>query len=205
MRSLRVPGGLFVVAVLISLAVVSAQRQQQQQQLPPAGTDNEFQSVIDTVFGPPPTKPPRGYNVIVTPEPNVDPTSSPQTLRKDTVEECTCVSYHRCDPANNMIRADTEDFDGFGVIDVRIDVRECQAVLDVCCKGAFQREETIAVKPVVQRPNRAAGCGIRNVGGIDFQLSGANVSSLLKRCPIDLVCVTIRFVLCIPEQRSRFR
>lgn len=190
MRSL----GIFVMGVVVVAlsAVVAAQRQQRPQQQQGGDNNNEFQSVVDAVFGPAPTPaPPRGFGVIVTPEPNVDPTSMPQTLRRDTAEECTCVSYHRCDPANNRIRADTpEDFDGFGVIDVRIDVRECQAVLDVCCKGTFQREETIAVKPVEQRPNRAAGCGIRNVGGIDFQLSGANVSDereSIQRCTYVLI------------------
>lgn len=82
-----------------------------------------------------------------------------------------------------MIRTGGEDeqFDGFGVIDVRFDQRECQAVLDVCCRGEFEREVTIPVKPVEQTPNRAAGCGIRNVGGIDFQLAGANVSRTMGK------------------------
>lgn len=153
-----------------------------QQQLPP-----NVQSAIDSVFGAAnPTPTParsRGFANVVTPEPFVAPTTGPVTLKQNTPDQCTCVPYHKCDPANNMIRTGGEDeqFDGFGVIDVRFDQRECQAVLDVCCRGEFEREVTIPVKPVEQTPNRAAGCGIRNVGGIDFQLAGANVSRTMGK------------------------
>lgn len=162
--------------VCVALLVTTGTGQPQQ--------PSDVQTIIDSVFGTEGsvTQTPqrsRGFGNIVTPEPFVQPTSSPQTLRENTADECTCVPYHMCDPSNNQIRKDVEpDFDGFGVIDIRFDARECQAVLDVCCKGQFQREETIPVKPVVQKPNRAAGCGIRNVGGIDFQLAGANVRGL---------------------------
>lgn len=162
---------------LLAVAVLTVALATGQQQSPA-----DFQAAVDSVFGPQtvtqrPTSN-RGFGNIVTPEPFIQPTSVPTTLKQNTADECTCVPYHMCDPSNNMIRTDADagDFDGFGVIDVRFDARECQAVLDVCCKGQFQREVTIPVKPVVQKPNRAAGCGIRNLGGIDFQLAGANVS-----------------------------
>lgn len=118
----------------------------------------------------------RGFAYIVTPEPIITPTLVPQTLLVNTKDECTCVPYHMCDPSTNTVREETDgDFDGFGVIDVRFNERACQAVLDVCCKGEFTKEVPIMPKPIVQKPNRAAGCGIRNVGGIDFTLAGATV------------------------------
>lgn len=146
--------------------------------------NTNVQSAIDSVFGSgPPNAPPpsptaspsrRGFAQIVTPEPIIGPTTSPTILQANTKDECLCVPYYLCDPTNNMIRNDGGgDFDGFGVIDVRFDERECQDVLDVCCRGEYQKEQPIMPKPVVQQPNRPAGCGIRNVGGIDFQLAGA--------------------------------
>lgn len=135
--------------------------------------------LIESVFGTGNTKTSsnnRGFANIVTPEPIITPTSSPQVLMVDTKDECVCVPYHMCDPATNTVREEGDgDFDGFGVIDVRFNERACQAVLDVCCKGEHRKEEPIMPKPIVQKPNRAAGCGIRNVGGIDFKLAGATV------------------------------
>lgn len=194
------------VAHLFCIAGLAALAMGQQATQSPA----EFQAIINSVFGTAPTGPTRGFANIVTPEPQpfVQPTTAPQTLKQDTADECTCVAYHRCDPANNMIRPDADadaDFDGFGVIDVRIDTRECQAVLDVCCRGQFQREVTIPVAPVVQKPNRAAGCGIRNVGGIDFQLAGANVSEAVgservSEFDLMLLCVCV----CLQNNEAGF-
>lgn len=112
------------------------------------------------------------FSIIVTPEPIIHPTSSQTILSENTSDECICVPYYFCDPHNNTVRTDNGDF---GTISVRLDDRECQAVLDVCCKNEHHKEEAIVPKPVVQKPNRAAGCGIRNVGGIDFALAGATV------------------------------
>lgn len=144
----------------------------------------DINSTILDVFGsgppdnqvPPPRN--RGFATVVTPEPFPDPTLSPTILLANTADECTCVPYYLCDPNSNTIRTDEPpgDFDGFGVIDIRFGERSCQDVLDVCCKGVNRKEEPIVVKPIVQKPNRAAGCGIRNVGGLDFKLAGATVT-----------------------------
>jgi len=145
----------------------SQQTEQEQLPLP----DENIQDVISKVFT---TPPPRGFAVVVTPEPNLSPTTAPQTLVTNG-EQCTCVPYHMCDPINNTVRNPDDDnvVDGFGLIDIRFDPNDCQEVLDVCCKGVNRKEESIVPQPVPNRPKPASGCGIRNVGGIDFQITGA--------------------------------
>lgn len=68
-----------------------------------------------------------------------------------------------------------DDITGFGKIDVRFDENDCQDVLDVCCINDAQREESIRPKPVQNVPTQESGCGVRNVGGLDFELTGAYV------------------------------
>lgn len=139
-----------------------------------------LQDNIDSVFGPqnPTTQRPtnnRGAGVVVTPEPNVNPTQSPQTYVNNG-QQCLCVPYYMCDPTNQTVIDDGGVVDGFGVIDIRFDPQSCQDVLDVCCISDKQTEVPIVPVPISQKPGRASGCGIRNVGGIDFELSGNYVS-----------------------------
>lgn len=185
---------ILCVLLLINLTCVTPQRnrnrQQQQQQQQPVQQPQvdpqqeiDIQQAINQVFNTTPTQtpPPRGFGVIVTPEPNVSPTTAPQTLVTDGVQ-CTCVPYHMCDPNTNSVKNPGDDnvIDGFGLIDIRFDPEDCQDVLDVCCKGASVKEEPIVPPPVTNKPNRASGCGIRNVGGIDFKITGAFVSNCLS-------------------------
>lgn len=140
----------------------------------------DIQRAIEEVFSTPSSATPpnnRGFDKIVTPEPNFVPTTAPQTLVTNG-EQCTCVPYHRCDPTNNSVK-DTLANDaaiGFGLIDIRFDPEDCQDVLDVCCRGVDQRQETIVPPPIENKPTRASGCGIRIVGGLDFKITGAFVS-----------------------------
>lgn len=144
--------------------------------------DPEKQIVIDDIFRPRTTTPSsRGANVIVTPDPNynpsnISPTTSPQTFFRNE-QNCTCVPYHMCDPNTNTIKNEASDDEvtGFGVIDIRFNEEDCQDVLDVCCIGAATREEPIQPKKKENVPTKEAGCGVRNVGGIDFELKGAMV------------------------------
>lgn len=137
---------------------------------------------IESVFGPQSpssTRRPsnnRGAGVVVTPEPIVDPTQSPQTFVNNG-QQCLCVPYYMCDPTNQTVIDDGGVVDGFGIIDIRFDPQSCQDVLDVCCNSDKQTEVPIVPVPIAQKPGRASGCGIRNVGGIDFQLSGNYVNS----------------------------
>lgn len=84
-----------------------------------------------------------------------------------------------CDPNTNTVRTDGQ-VDGFGVIDIRFNPNECQDVLDVCCVDSQRRQETTVSQPTVtSTPTQTPlpmGCGIRNVGGLDFQLAGNTVS-----------------------------
>lgn len=120
----------------------------------------------------------RGFGTIVTPEPIVDPTTSPQIFNVSTEDECVCVRYHRCDPNTETIRSnvdeeeDENETNGFGIIDIRFNPNSCQHFLDVCCKPGDQKEESISPPPVANQPKRASGCGIRNVGGLDFKITG---------------------------------
>lgn len=177
----------FIIAVLFScyilngpaFAIPQRNRQRQNAQQP----SEDVQKAIDEVFNTSPSSlpqnPNRGFAQIVTPEPILNPTTAPQTLITDG-EQCTCVPYHMCDPTNNTIRGEDDTIDGFGLIDIRFDPDDCQEVLDVCCKGGNRKEETIVPVPNPNKPTRAAGCGIRNVGGIDFQITGAFVSFLIQ-------------------------
>lgn len=77
----------------------------------------------------------------------------------------------------NQAQSDNDDdITGFGKIDVRFDKEDCSEVLDVCCIGDAQREESIQPKPIANVPTQESGCGVRNVGGLDFELAGAFVT-----------------------------
>lgn len=178
-----------LLIVIISLTVIYAvnatpQRSRWQRQ----NEDPALQDAIEQVFNIPPNgqqrptqAPMRGVNFIVTPDPTYVPTTAPQML---TVNEqnCTCVPYHMCDPITNTVRETPNDDEvtGFGKIDIRFDPQDCVDVLDVCCVGGAQREESIVPKPIENVPTQEAGCGIRNVGGLDFELAGAFVSRFLS-------------------------
>lgn len=166
---------LFSVTVLCGSAVASPQRSRQQP------NQDDLDKTIRDVFM---VEPPRlGPGAVVTPEPNFIPTTGPQTLIDDG-EQCTCVPYHMCDPKTNTTRgeplpsgsADQGTTDVFHLIDIRFNPDDCQDVLDVCCRDPNRKEASIPQPPITNKPNRASGCGIRNVGGIDFQLVGATVS-----------------------------
>lgn len=197
---MNVAAVIFVLAGILGHGVSAA----------PQSTDPVLQAAIDSVFNTQATAPPRsGPGTIVTPVPNFVPTIVPQTLVSNTGEQCTCVPYHMCDPMTNTTRGpspvnnggsniggggggngatqgpnEQDLIDGFGQIDIRFDPDDCQDVLDVCCRGANRKEETVSVPPVATKPNRAAGCGIRNVGGIDFQITGAFVSVMISMIPM---------------------
>lgn len=133
-----------------------------------------WMSALTCVLGLPQNN--RGFGTIVTPEPILDPTTSPQIFNASTEDECVCVRYHLCDPNTETVRAeageDEDETNGFGIIDIRFNPNSCQHYLDVCCKSGDQKEESISLPPITSKPKRASGCGIRNVGGIDFKLTG---------------------------------
>lgn len=170
---------VLTIVLLLAINTINAVpqhfRQRRQQPFDPANPD--IQAAIEKVFSTPPN---RGFGVVVTPDPTFVPTTAPQTLLTDNNQQCTCVPYHMCDPSNNTVREMAEDnaVTGFGLIDIRFDPLDCQDVLDVCCLGVNQREEPIVPVQPTNKPTRAAGCGIRNVGGLDFQITGAFVSDL---------------------------
>lgn len=58
--------------------------------------------------------------------------------------------------------------------------------MDVCCVGAAMREEPIVPKPLENRTTYEAGCGVRNVDGLDFQLAGAFVCDQILLIKIKL-------------------
>lgn len=76
--------------------------------------------------------------------------------------------------------------DGFGVIDVRFNPNDCQDVLDVCCVDSQLLPQTATPPSVTSRPEAPRGCGIRNVGGLDFQLAGNTVRIRIRllRSPV---------------------
>ena len=52
----------------------------------------------------------------------------------------------------------------------RFNPQTCQDVLDVCCEP--NRETNEIITPPAAQALQATGCGVRNVNGIDFTLSG---------------------------------
>ncbi|XP_065089032.1 phenoloxidase-activating factor 2 [Ochlerotatus camptorhynchus] len=106
---------------------------------------------------------------VVTPDPlgPNSPTLSPMTLITAQGEKCTCVPYFMCKP-----EAEFADQNKFNEIDVNYNPDSCQDVLDVCC-----RAEDSLVVPMNNTPGaissvKPTGCGLRNIGGIDFTLTG---------------------------------
>ncbi|KAJ8983011.1 hypothetical protein NQ317_014308 [Molorchus minor] len=92
-----------------------------------------------------------------------------------------CVPYYQCNRRTNTIMEDGS-IDGFNVIEVRGGARpsRCSDSLDVCCKipnttrststeatFVFESSYNVPVAPVTVNK-----CGIRNVNGIDFKLTG---------------------------------
>lgn len=156
--------------------------------------DPTIQITIDNVFNAstqrPTTQSSRGAGFVVTPDPNYVPTSTPQT-RTINQQKCTCVPYHLCDPSANTVgdtpNENENELTGFGKINVQFDPLDCVDLLDVCCISAAIRNESLVPKSVQNTTNPAAGqeprltgCGLRNVGGIDFELAGAVVSSCIR-------------------------
>lgn len=170
-----------IIYLTVILAVNTTPQRNRRQR--PQNEDPNLQAAIENVFNipsnGPTTQSTRGVGVVVTGVPYT-PTTAPQTL---TVNEqnCTCVPYHLCDPNTNTVRDTPNDDEvtGFGKIDIRFDPLDCVDVLDVCCTGGAQREESIVPKPIENVPTQEAGCGVRNVGGLDFMLAGATVSESL--------------------------
>lgn len=160
--------------IIISLFVIGfvyaipQQRQPLQSQFDP-----DLDAKVQDIFGTPEQRP--NPSSVVTPDPFYTPTSSPQTLVIDD-QNCTCVPYHMCDPRTNTVKTEqmnSNEVTGFGNIDIRSDARDCEEALDVCCIGASTTEESIKPKPDQAAP---AGCGVRNIRGVDFQIVGATVS-----------------------------
>lgn len=129
------------------------------------------------------------FDMIVTPEPVIEPTQSPQILQTGNGESCKCVPYWSC---SNPPRVDNTDNRFFGEIDVRYNPESCQDVLDVCCQSGSETTQPITppltqkeppprpppfspppiTNPNTQRPAVTSKCGVRNVDGIDFTVVG---------------------------------
>lgn len=116
----------------------------------------------------------RGFGVIVTPEPFVEPTQQPTTIIRDNGVRCICVPYYLCDPETNSTYTDGS-LDGFGQIDIRFGENECQDVLDVCCTEG--KTTTTPVTPPPPPTPRPTGCGVRNVNGVDFTIKVNTVNA----------------------------
>ena len=55
----------------------------------------------------------------------------------------------------------------------------CQDVLDVCCRAEDSLVVPMNNTPGVVSNRKPVGCGLRNIGGIDFTLTGNFVSIVL--------------------------
>ncbi|XP_055627239.1 phenoloxidase-activating factor 2-like [Toxorhynchites rutilus septentrionalis] len=106
---------------------------------------------------------------IVTPDPlgPNTPTLSPMTLITAQGGTCTCVPYFMCRPEPEFA-----DQNKFNEIDVNYNPETCQDVLDVCCRPEDSLVVPMNNTPGTVPPGRPRGCGLRNIGGIDFTLTG---------------------------------
>lgn len=170
-----------IISLTTVIFTVNAIPQSQQNNFGDTVQNVSDDELIAGIFDPTvrPTPPRRaGPGAVVTGQPVFTPTTSPQTLNIDD-QTCTCVSYHLCDPRTNMYKGEDADDDvtGWGKIDIRFDAHDCQAVLDVCCLGV---PNVPNLPPPTTPPPKppTAGCGVRNVGGLDFEVTGAFVSRI---------------------------
>ncbi|XP_034487615.1 phenoloxidase-activating factor 2 [Drosophila innubila] len=165
----RTSYGLRLVILAALLACGNAAPQQV------SNVDRNIQDIFNTSPGVNQPSGPGGFAQVVTPVP-IDPSSPVINFNSISGKQanCNCVPYYMCDPSTNSITEDGS-FDGFGLIDVRFgdDDPVCPTSVDVCCAGNRTRSEVLNPTPLDQRPNQPRGCGIRNLGGLDFKLTGA--------------------------------
>lgn len=95
------------------------------------------------------------------------PTVRPQTLLTANGERCTCVPYFTCQPEPEFAEQNK-----FNEINVNYNPDSCQDVLDVCCRDADSLVVPMNNTPGELPVGRPRGCGLRNIGGIDFTLTG---------------------------------
>uniref|UniRef100_A0A240PMR5 Phenoloxidase-activating factor 2 n=1 Tax=Anopheles atroparvus TaxID=41427 RepID=A0A240PMR5_ANOAO len=95
------------------------------------------------------------------------PTAAPQTLLTAQGERCTCVPYFSCRPEQEFA-----DQNKFNEINVNYNPESCQDVLDVCCRDIDSLVVPMNNTPGELPVGRPRGCGLRNIGGIDFTLTG---------------------------------
>ncbi|XP_058831215.1 phenoloxidase-activating factor 2-like isoform X1 [Topomyia yanbarensis] len=110
-----------------------------------------------------------GIDEVITPDPfgpNA-PTLSPMTLITAQGDRCTCVPYFMCKP-----EAEFAEQNKFNEIDVNYNPESCQDVLDVCCRAEDSLVVPMNNTPGVVPTSKPRGCGLRNIGGIDFTLTG---------------------------------
>ncbi|XP_055316155.1 phenoloxidase-activating factor 2 [Sitodiplosis mosellana] len=182
----------FLLFAVISLSVIYAvnatPQRNRRQEIQSHDKDSAIQGTIDTIFNPPNggqeqqqqsqprTQSSRSAGFVVTPDPTYMPTTAPQTSTVNQ-QNCTCVPYHLCDPNINMVgetaNESKNEVTGFGKINVQYDPLDCVDVLDVCCVGAAQRNVSLVPKLNENVTTQEAGCGVRNVDGLDFELAGA--------------------------------
>lgn len=106
------------------------------------------------------------FKEIVQPE-NLTPTEAPLILTNDG-ESCECVPYWRCKLENSSATTQSHKF--FGEVNVRFTPGSCQDVLDVCCPADRTEPDTNTQEEILFEGG--SECGIRNVNGIDFLMTG---------------------------------
>ncbi|XP_052893903.1 phenoloxidase-activating factor 2-like [Anopheles moucheti] len=97
----------------------------------------------------------------------ITPTVRPQTLLTAQGERCTCVPYFTCQPQPEFAEQNK-----FNEINVNYNPESCQDVLDVCCRDVDSLVVPMNNTPGELPVGRPRGCGLRNIGGIDFTLTG---------------------------------
>ncbi|XP_048485903.1 phenoloxidase-activating factor 2 isoform X2 [Plutella xylostella] len=127
------------------------------------------QGVLNDIFGPPPTT----GDVNTTPrleDLTVKPTEGISTFVDGSGAECQCVPYYLCDAALQGVQANNESVTGWGQLDIRLgDNHECQESVEQCCTAVLP-----APRPAPTPAPAPRGCGVRNVGGIDFTVTGGS-------------------------------
>ncbi|XP_050559832.1 phenoloxidase-activating factor 2-like isoform X4 [Spodoptera frugiperda] len=129
-------------------------------------------SVLEGIFGTPPTTKPVGPVTPALEDITVKPTEGTSVFTDKNGEACQCVPYYLCDANQVGVDVNNASVTGWGTLDIRFgednDIdRQCQESVEVCCTIPKDTSEQPKPKPKPKpEPNQAKGCGYRNPNGV---------------------------------------
>ncbi|KAF9797961.1 hypothetical protein SFRURICE_019304, partial [Spodoptera frugiperda] len=120
-------------------------------------------SVLEGIFGTPPTPKPVGPVTPALEDITVKPTEGTSVFTDKNGEACQCVPYYLCDANQVGVDVNNASVTGWGTLDIRFgednDIdRQCQESVEVCCTIPKDTSEQPKPKPKPKpEPNQAKG------------------------------------------------